>query len=200
MRKGLNLIQWCPGCGDFIILGAIRKALQELGIPKQDVVIVSGVGCSGKISQYIDGYAAETLHGRAIPFALGVKFANPKLKVICIGGDGDGYGIGLGHFLHACRRNNPIIYLVLDNENYALTTGQASATTPLSIKTRTTLLGNKTPPFNPVELAKTAGCQFSRGTTDTNLTELKEVIKEAIMCEGFAHVNIKQACPSWKKW
>lgn len=85
MRKGLNLIQWCPGCGDFAILGAIRKAIQELGIPKHDIVIVSGVGCSGKTSQYIDGYAAETLHGRSLPFALGVKLANPKLKVLCVG-------------------------------------------------------------------------------------------------------------------
>lgn len=183
MRKGLNLIQWCPGCGDFTILGAIRKAIQELGIPKQDIVIVSGVGCSGKISQYIDGYAAETLHGRAIPFAIGVKLANPKLKVICIGGDGDGYGIGLGHFLHACRRNNPITYLVLDNENYALTTGQASATTPQGIQTRTTPQGNETSPFNPVELARSAGCQFSHEASDSNVMELKEIIKEAIMYE-----------------
>ncbi|NDK19856.1 hypothetical protein GW819_03370 [Candidatus Gracilibacteria bacterium] len=200
MRKGLNLIQWCPGCGDFLILGAIRKALQELEIPKEDIVIVSGVGCSGKISQYIDGYAAETLHGRAIPFAIGVKLANPKTHVICIGGDGDGYGIGLGHFLHACRRNNPITYLVLDNENYALTTGQASSTTPLSAKTRTTTSGNTTPPFNPVELAKSAGCQFSREATDSNIAELKELIKEAILFDGFAHINIKQKCPSWKRW
>lgn len=200
MRKGLNLIQWCPGCGDFIILWAIRKALQELGIPKHDIVIVSGIGCSGKTSQYIDGYAAETLHGRTLPFALWVKLANPKLKVICIGGDGDGYGIGLGHFLHACRRNDPVTYLVFDNENYALTTGQASATTPLDIKTKTTSEGNKVAPFNPVEMARIAGCQFSEETSDNNLTELKELIKQAVMHEWFSHINIKQACPTWKKW
>jgi 2-oxoglutarate ferredoxin oxidoreductase subunit beta len=123
MRKGLNAIQWCPGCGDFIALGAIRGVLAELKIPKENVVIVSGIGCSGKISQYIDGYAAETLHGRSLPFALGVKLANPALTVICVGGDGDG-------FLHACRRDVAMTYIVLDNENYALTTGQTSPTTP----------------------------------------------------------------------
>ncbi len=161
---------------------------------------MSGIGCSGKISQYLDGYAAETLHGRALPFATGVKLANPKLTVICIGGDGDGYGIGLGHFLHACRRNTPITYLVLDNENYALTTGQASPTTPIGAKTLTTKGGNATPPFDPVLLARTAGCCFSEEGSDTNLSVLKELIKSAILHDGFSHVNIKQACPSWKSW
>ena len=200
MRKGLDSIQWCPGCGDYIVLGVIRKALQELNISSHDTVIVSGIGCGGKISQYIDGYAAETLHGRSVPFALGVKLSNPKLHVICIGGDGDAYGIGLGHFLHACRRNNSLTYLVLDNENYALTTWQASPTTPLDVKTKTTLHGNITRPFNPTELAKSAGCGFSREVRGTNIAELKETIKEALLHEWFAHVNIKQNCPSWKKW
>jgi 2-oxoglutarate ferredoxin oxidoreductase subunit beta len=200
MRNGINAIQWCPGCGDFVILGAIRKAIQELGIPKHDLVVVSGIGCSGKASQYIDGYAAETLHGRSLPFALGVKLANPRLTVICIGGDGDGYGIGLGHFLHACRRNDPITYLVFDNENYALTTGQASATTPLGAKTRTTASGNRTAPLDPVAIARLAGCGFSEEGSDGNLSALKELIKSAILHDGFSHVNIKQACPSWKAW
>ncbi|MFK7779921.1 MAG: thiamine pyrophosphate-dependent enzyme, partial [Candidatus Gracilibacteria bacterium] len=99
MRSGLNNIQWCPGCGDTLIIGAIKKAFAELEIESHNRVVVSGVGCSGKASQYIDGYAAETLHGRTLPFATGVKLANPKLTVMAIGGDGDGYGIGVGHFV-----------------------------------------------------------------------------------------------------
>ena len=110
---------------------AVKNAFKELEIPSHERVVVSGVGCSGKASQYVDGYAAETLHGRAVPFATGVKLANPDLTVVIMGGDGDGYGIGMGHFIHACRRDLDMVYLVFDNENYALTTGQASPTTPL---------------------------------------------------------------------
>lgn len=201
MRKGLNNIQWCPGCGDFLALSAIRKAILELEINKEDVVIVSGIWCGGKISQYIDWFAAETLHGRAIPFAVGIKLGNPRLKVICIGGDGDWYGIGLGHFLHACRRNDAITYIVLDNENYALTTWQASPTTPIWVITRS-LSTEKTisNPLDPTHLAKSMGCTFSKEVQDTSIIELRDTIKEAIMHPGFSHINIKQACPSWKTW
>lgn len=110
---------------------AIKNALKELNIAKENVVVVSGIGCSGKMSQYLDGYGAETLHGRALPFATGVKMSNEKLTVIGISGDGDAYGIGLGHFLHSCRRDVDLLYVVANNENYGLTTGQASPTTPL---------------------------------------------------------------------
>ena len=200
MRSALNTIQWCPGCGDFLALMAIRNTLKKLNIPRENTVIVSGVGCSGKISQYIDGYAAETLHGRSVPFALGVKLANPKLTVIAIGGDGDGYGIGLGHFLHACRRNVDITYIVLDNENYALTTGQSSPTTPLGIKTKSEPQGSVTPPLDPVAAAKLFGAGFAEAVVDRDMAALSSTIERAILHPGFAHIRVHQACPSWKIW
>jgi 2-oxoglutarate ferredoxin oxidoreductase subunit beta len=200
MRKALNKIQWCPGCGDFLALMAVRNALKKLHIATKDVVIISGVGCSGKISHYIDGYAAETLHGRSIPFALGVKLANPHLTVIAIGGDGDGYGIGLGHFLHASRRDIDITYIVLDNENYALTTGQSSPTTPKGITTKSDPTGQTLSPIDPVQAAKLFGASFAGEVNDRDLAGMTDMIVQAIEHPGFAHIRVHQACPSWKIW
>lgn len=152
------------------------------------------------MNQYMEGYGAETLHGRGIPFATGVKLANPELTVISISGDGDSYWIGVGHLIHASRRNLPILHITCDNENYALTTGQASATTPLGIKTKSTPEGNKLPPFHPVELVKTAGCGFVKSVVDKDIKTLKETIMQAIQHPGFSHINVQQACPSWKRW
>ena len=200
MRSWLTNIQWCPGCGDFLIIMAIKNAFKELGIPSHKRVIVSGVGCSGKASQYIDGYAAETLHGRTLPFATGVKMVDPSLTVVAVWGDGDGYGIGMGHFIHSCRRDLDITYIVFNNENYALTTGQASPTTPIGAVTKTTPSGNTTLPFDPVELAKHAGCSFATHAIDTKFADLKETIKAAIQHKGFSLVDVGQACPSYKRW
>jgi 2-oxoglutarate/2-oxoacid ferredoxin oxidoreductase subunit beta len=200
MRSGLTNIQWCPGCGDFLIIMAIKNAFKELGIPSHKRVVVSGVGCSWKASQYIDGYAAETLHGRTLPFATGVKMADPDLTVIAVWGDGDGYGIGMGHFIHACRRDMDITYIVFNNENYALTTGQASPTTPVGARTKTTPLGNLIAPINPITLAEQAGCRHAVHATDTKFWELKEIIKAAIQHKGFSLVDVGQACPSYKRW
>ncbi len=141
---------------------AIKNAFKELGIPSHKRVVVSGVGCSGKSSQYIDGYAAETLHGRAVPFATGVKLADPDLTVVIVWGDGDGYGIGMGHFIHACRRDLDMTYIVFNNENYALTTGQSSPTTPIGAVTKNTPDGNIVAPIDPNKLATEAGGTFSR--------------------------------------
>ena len=199
MRHKLNTIQWCPKCGDFLILGVIRQTLKDLNIAPENTVIISGIGCSGKMSQYINGYGAETLHGRALPFATGVALANPKLTVIVVGGDGDGYGIGVGHFIHACRRNVNMVYIVCDNENYGLTTGQASPTTPEGVKTSSTPMGNAVHPLNPLELAKAAGCKFSREVYDKKIPEFKQVLKEAIAFDGFAHISVLQDCPSYKR-
>jgi len=200
MRSGLTNIQWCPGCGDFLIIMALKNAFKELEIASKDRVVVSGVWCSGKASQYVDGYAAETLHGRAVPFATGVKIANPDLTVVIMGWDGDGYGIGMGHFIHACRRNLDMVYLVFDNENYALTTGQASPTTPIWAKTKTTPEGNMTSPFMPLQLATDAGCWFAKMGYSKDFKGLKELIKEAIEYPGFALINVIQDCPSFKRW
>lgn len=200
MRSGLTNIQWCPGCGDTLIIMALKNAFKELEIASKDRVVVSGVGCSWKASQYVDGYAAETLHGRAVPFATGVKLANPDLTVVIMWGDGDGYGIGMGHFIHACRRNLDMVYLVFDNENYALTTGQASPTTPIWAKTKTTPEGNTTEPINALKLAQDAGCKFAKMWYSKDFKGLKELIKEAIEHPGFALINIIQDCPSFKRW
>jgi len=179
---------------------AIKNAFKELEIESHNRVVVSWVGCSGKASQYIDGYAAETLHGRTLPFATGVKMTNPDITVIATGGDGDGFGIGMGHFMHACRRDLDITYIVMDNENYALTTGQASPTTPIWAKTKTTPEWNTSAPFDPIAIATAAGCQFVKTADSIKFAELKDIIKEAIEFPGFALVDIHQACPSFKRW
>lgn len=200
MRTNLKKVQWCPKCGDFMILIAINKALKELDIPKHKVVFVSGIWCSGKMTHYLDGYAAETLHGRVVPFATGVKLANPDLTVIWIWWDGDGYGIWLSHFLNGARRNTNLLYIVCNNENYALTTGQASPTTPCNVKTSSTPTWNTVLPIDPCTMAKAAGGTFSKQGDSNKLKELVELIKDGIQHDWFAHLDVLQACPSWKRW
>lgn len=200
MRKDLQKIQWCPGCGDFIIQMAIMQAFKELEIPSHKRVTVSGIGCSGKMSQYIDGYAAETLHGRSVPFATGIKMANPELTVLAVGGDGDGLGIGLSHFLHACRRNTDMTYIICNNENYGLTTGQSSPTTPQGAKTKTHPKGADIAPFDPINLANSAGATFAVTATSDDMQGLTNTIKEAIEHPGFAFVNVDQNCPTFRRW
>lgn len=200
MRHNTNKIQRCPGCGDFLIHLALKQALAELKIPTHQTVVVTGIGCNSKMSQYMEGYGAETLHGRGIPFATGVKLANPELTVISVSGDGDTYGIGIGHLIHAARRNLPFVHITCDNQNYALTTGQASCTTPLGAKTKTTPTGNTVAPMHPAQLVELAGCKFVRTVPDKDIKGLKEMIMEAIQFEGFAHINVQQSCPSWKRW
>lgn len=200
MRSWLNNIQRCPWCGDFVIIAAIKSAFRELWIESHNRVVISWIGCSGKATHYIDGYASETLHGRTLPFATWVKMANPNLTVMAMWWDGDGYWIGMGHFIHSCRRDLDITYLVFNNENYALTTGQASAVTPIWAKTKTTPEGNTTAPFDPIALAKTAGARFAKRANWANLLELKEIIKEAIRHKWFALVDIDQHCPSFRRW
>lgn len=200
MRTNLNNIQRCPWCGNFLIHLALKQALAELKIPTHQTVIVTGIGCNSKMSQYMEGYGAETLHGRGIPFATGVKLANPELTVISISWDGDTYGIWVGHLIHAARRNIPFVHITCDNENYALTTGQASATTPVWVKTKSTPTGNQLSPLHPVNLVETAGCSFVKTVDGKDLKPLKETIMQAIQHPGFAHINVQQACPSWKRW
>ena len=200
MRTNLNKFQRCPGCGNYLIHVAIKQAITELGIPKHKVVVVTGIGCNSKMSQYLDYYGVETLHGRPIPFAMGVKLANPELTIISMEGDGGSYGIGLGHLLHAARRNVPILHITCDNENYALTTGQASATTPENVKTKSTPTGNTVPPFHPLHLVESAGGKFVRIVQDKEVQNLKDTLKEALQFSGFSHINVQQACPSRKRW
>lgn len=160
MRTWLNNFQRCPWCGNFIINLAIKQSLQELNIPSHETVIISGIWCSGKMPQYINSYASETLHWRAIPFATWVKLTNKELTVIAYGGDGDWYWIGLSHLLHACRKDIDIVYIIADNENYALTTWQSSDTTPIGRN------HNETVPFHPKDLVTAAGCKYNIQVSD----------------------------------
>ncbi len=200
MRSWLNSFQWCPGCWNFAIHLAINSAIKELKIDTKDVLVVSGIGCSGKMSQYIPWYSVESLHGRPIPFAIGAKLANPKLTVIAYSGDWDAYGIWLAHFLHACRRDINITYIVADNENYALTTWQTSPTTPLDQKTHSEPLGNQTAPFDPLKLADIAWCKYNISISSRDIKGMKQWIIDAINHKGFSHIRIDQLCPSYRDW
>lgn len=152
------------------------------------------------MSQYLDWYGSETLHGRGLPFATWIKLSNPDLTVISIAWDWDSYWIWLGHLLHSARRNINLVHIVCDNENYWLTTWQASPTTPLDIETKSTPDGNQTRPFDPIWLLKSAWCWFTYSMVDKDIKWLKEKIKEAIQYPWFAHIDVKQQCPSWKTW
>lgn len=190
---------WCPGCGNFGIYHALKTVLSELD-PEQ-TVLVGGIGCSSKIVQYVNTYRLETLHGRTLPVATGVKLANHKLTVIAEGGDGDGLGIGMGHFIHTARRNIDIAYFVHNNQIYGLTKGQASPATELGTVTKFTPppLGNVEMPVNIVKTALHSGATFvARGYTGQP-AELAKLMKAAIAHPGFAVIDILQPCVSFNK-
>src|SRR5690554_4580020 len=151
---------WCPGCGHFSIMNGIQKAIIQLGYEPHEFAIISGIGCSGKVSEYVRTNGFHTIHGRSIPIAQGVKMGNPHLKVIASGGDGDGYGIGLGHFVHASRRNIDISYIVMDNNIYGLTKGQTSPRSEHGFVTKTTKDGNKEYPVDPISTSIANGATF----------------------------------------
>src|SRR3981189_1126476 len=156
-RKGRVDPDWCPGCGDFGLLAAVQKALVELRIPNHNVVTISGIGCSSNFPGYMNTYGMHTLHGRALAVATGLKLANHDLTVLVTGGDGDGYGIGGNHFVHAMRRNVDLTYIVMNNQIYGLTTGQLSPTSVKGMNTKSTPFGSVENPINPIPLALTAG-------------------------------------------
>ena len=187
---------WCPGCGIGIIMGAFVRALKELKIKREEVVVVSGIGCTGRITTYLRMDAAHVLHGRAIPFALGVKLANPKLKVIVIGGDGDILGIGGNHLIHAARRNIDMLVIVVNNGVYAMTGGQVAPTTPKGCRTTTSPYGNVERPFNVVSLASSAGATYVARWTTAHPLQLKESIKEGLTRRGFSLIEVFSQCPT----
>ncbi len=196
---------WCPGCGDFGILTAVQMAFTDLQLPPHKTVIFSGIGCSGKTPHCIRVNGIHTLHGRALPFAIGAKLANPELEVIVAGGDGDGLGIGSGHFVNAGRRNIDITYLIHDNGVYGLTKGQASPTLKLGLKTKAIPKPNLNSAVNPVALALAAGYTFVARSYAYDVRHLKEVIKKGIQHKGLALVIVLQPCPTYndintKEW
>ncbi len=190
-------VDWCPGCGDFGILTAMQKALAELGLKPWEVVIVSGIGCSGKTPHYIYANGVHTLHGRAIPFATGVKLARPDLTVIVNGGDGDLLGIGAGHFVALGRRNLDITVIIHDNQVYGLTKGQASPTLPVGVKTKALPKPNLQDAVNPLALALSSGYTFVARAYAMDVNHLKEVIKAAIKHRGAAVIDVLQPCVTY---
>ena len=190
---------WCPGCGDFGVLRAIEIAAGKLGIRPKDMMVVSGIGCSSNLPGFIHTYGVHSLHGRAVAVASGIKLANHGLKVVITGGDGDGYGIGIGHFIHAMRRNLDLTYVVMNNQIYGLTTGQASPTTMKEVRTKSTPMGNVELPINPVALALVSGATYvSRGFSGEN-KHLAELIAGAIAHHGFSLVDVFSPCVTYNK-
>ncbi|GAD52427.1 2-oxoglutarate oxidoreductase, beta subunit [Halarchaeum acidiphilum MH1-52-1] len=185
---------WCPGCGDFGTMNGIMKGLAETGNSPDETFVVAGIGCSGKIGTYMRSYALHGVHGRALPVGTGVKIANPDLEVVVAGGDGDGYSIGAGHFVHAVRRNIDITYVVMDNRIYGLTKGQASPTSRPDFETATTPEGPKQPPVNPLALALSAGGSFIAQSFSSNALRHQEIVQQAIEHDGFSLVNTFSPC------
>ena len=188
---------WCLGCGNFSLVAALKKTLAELNIAPHQVVLVSGVGCFAKLPYWIKANGFVGLHGRGLPVAQGVKIANPLLKVIAFGGDGDGYGEGGNHFLHACRRNVPVAYFVHDNSVFGLTTGQYSPTSEQGRKSKSSPLGSTELPINPLATAISNGATFVARAYANDVLKLVEIMKAALQHPGFAFVDILQPCVSF---
>jgi 2-oxoglutarate ferredoxin oxidoreductase subunit beta len=185
---------WCPGCGDFGTMNGMMKALAESGASPDETFVVAGIGCSGKIGTYMRSYALHGVHGRALPVGAGVKLANPDIEVMVAGGDGDGYSIGAGHFIHAVRRNIDMTYVVMDNRIYGLTKGQASPTSREDFETSTTPEGPQQPPVNPLALAFAASGTFIAQSFSTDAQRHAEIVKEAVEHDGFGFVNVFSPC------
>jgi 2-oxoglutarate ferredoxin oxidoreductase subunit beta len=188
---------WCPGCGDFGVVQAIYRALAAIGRPPHEIAFISGIGCSSRIPGYTTAYGFNSVHGRALPIAQGIKAANPDLLVLAAGGDGDGFAIGGGHVPHAVRRNMDMTYIVMDNQIYGLTKGQLSPTSPLGTKTVTSPFGNIEGPVNPLMYMLGYGCGFVAQGTPADMPGLATVIEEAIRFPGFAFVNIQSPCVTY---
>lgn len=194
-----NSPTWCPGCGDYGVLRGIQSALAKLNIRPENSVLVSGIGCSGKISHYFGGYSIHTTHGRTLPTALGIKSSRPELTVLAAGGDGDGYGIGVGHLVHAARRNLPVTYIVMDNSVYGNTKGQTSPTSPLGYESSTSPDGNVEQPINPLLLAWSSGATFIGQGFSGDIKHLEELIIKGIQHDGFSLINVFSPCVVFNK-
>lgn len=190
---------WCPGCGDFSVLAGVTKALATAGKHPKDVAVVSGIGCSSNLPHFLKAYGIHSLHGRSLPVAQGIKLANPDMIVLATGGDGDGYGIGAGHWLHAMRRNLDITYVVMDNEIYGLTTGQTSPTSLIGHKTKSTPYGNVESPVNPVAVALTAGATFVARGFSGDAKGLATLIQRGIEHKGFSFIDVQSPCVTYNK-
>jgi 2-oxoglutarate ferredoxin oxidoreductase subunit beta len=188
-------VRWCPGCGDFAILATVQKLMPELQIPREKIVFVSGIGCSSRFPYYMNTYGFHGIHGRAPAIATGLKMARPELSVWVVTGDGDSLSIGGNHLIHALRRNVDLKILLFDNRIYGLTKGQASPTSELGKKTKSTPFGTVDRPFNPMTLALGAGATFVARTVATDVQHLLATLRRAAQHKGAAFVEIWQNCP-----
>jgi len=189
---------WCPGCGDFGVLAALTRALAEVRVRPENIAVLTGIGCAGRLPGYVTSYGFNSLHGRVLPLATGLKLTRPDLLVFAAGGDGDGLAIGAGHFPHASRRNADITYLMFDNQVYGLTKGQFSPTTPLGDVTTTTRLGSIEAPMNPATLAMTYGASFVARAFSGNVPHHTEMIVRAFEHPGFAFIQSIPPCVTFR--
>jgi 2-oxoglutarate/2-oxoacid ferredoxin oxidoreductase subunit beta len=190
---------WCPGCGDFGVLNAVYNSLRAKGYAPQDVVLVSGIGCSSRLPFFSSTYGFHTVHGRTMPIATGIKVANPNLRVLALGGDGDAFAIGGGHFIHAARRNLDVCYVIMDNSIYGLTKGQTSPTSMVGFVTKTTPKGTPDRPINPLQLAMASGATFVARAFSGKPKELADLIVQGIDHKGFAIIDAYSPCPTFNK-
>ena len=187
-------VRWCPGCGDYSILAQMQKMLPRLGVPKEDTVFVSGIGCSSRFPYYVDTYGFHSIHGRALTIATGLKTARPELTVFVITGDGDGLSIGGNHLLHAMRRNVDLNVILFNNRIYGLTKGQYSPTSEMGKITKSTPAGSLEMPLNPTELAIASGATFVARTIDRDTKHLEETLYAAATHKGMSFVEVYQNC------
>ncbi|MFC0328865.1 2-oxoacid:ferredoxin oxidoreductase subunit beta [Paenibacillus sepulcri] len=190
---------WCPGCGDFSVQAAIQRAAANVGLEPEKLAVVSGIGCSGRISGYINAYGLHGIHGRSLPIAQGVKLANRELTVIASGGDGDGFAIGMGHTVHAIRRNLDITYIVMDNQIYGLTKGQTSPRSAEGFKTKSTPEGSIESTLSPLEIAMSAGATFVAQSFSSDLKQLTALIEAGLNHKGFSLINVFSPCVTFNK-
>jgi 2-oxoglutarate/2-oxoacid ferredoxin oxidoreductase subunit beta len=190
---------WCPGCGDFGVVAAVESALKRLKIPSHNVVVVSGIGCSSNLPHFLSSYGFHGIHGRAIPLAEGIRWGNHGLTVIATGGDGDGFGIGAGHFVHAMRRNVDLTYVTMDNQIYGLTTGQASPTSTMGAKTKSTPTGVIENPIDPIALALASGATYVARGFSGDVKHLTDLVANGIAHKGFAFVDVFSPCVTYNK-
>ena len=188
---------WCPGCGHGIVLNGMLRAIEKLGMSKNDIVMVSGIGCSARISGYVDFHTLHTIHGRALAFATGVKMSRPEVNIIVPMGDGDALAIGGNHFIHAARRNIDITAIVMNNRIYGMTGGQYSPLSGYGIRATTAPYMNIDHDFDVVELAKSAGASFVARTTTYHVQQIVDIIQQAILHKGFSVVEIMSQCPTY---
>ena len=190
---------WCPGCGHYALQSALQHAAANIGLEPHQLAIISGIGCSGRLSGYMYAYGVHATHGRSLPVAQGVKIGNRDLTVVACGGDGDGFAIGLGHTIHAMKRNIDITYIVLDNHVYGLTKGQTSPRSDVGFQTKTTPKGSTESPLSAMELALASGATFVAQGFSQNVKELTSLVEQGIKHKGFSFINVFSPCVTFNK-